>query len=481
MANFIDKNDINNNNPWWRDGERFSVNPNLIYRDLYFTVKNDLKIPMILNILGLRRTGKSTIVKQLIIKLLNDNINPKHIFYYLFDEYTNINTRENLEAILNFYLENVLGKKVYELKDRVYIFLDEIQYIPDWQPVLKKYYDLSDKKIKFIITGSQSILLREKSVETLAGRIFDYYLPPLSFPEYLKMKNIDFADDFLKIKQDIFSIEKNFKLLENLEYNHKQKLFDLSKEYILSGQFPESVNIEDPEKKNIYLKESVIGKVVEDIMSIYDIDKKENFKILANHLFINSASLLELKNISEKIGLSFISLSKYFEYMKSGYLFKILFKQHKTLIKQGRTLKKNYATSSNFISAIRNYQIRHFEEAPEIFGHIVETAVFNFLDKNYSGNAAINRISFWRKGEKEIDFIVNKGKKQLPIEVKFTNNINNKELSPLVSYLKNKKIDFGIVVTKNKLEKKEINKKIIYFIPCYLFLLIGAYQSEKRA
>jgi len=479
MPNFIDKNDIKNKNPWWQSADYVIADQGLMNRDLYFTLEADLKIPMILNILGLRRTGKSVIVKQLIAKLLSEGVGVTNVFYYLFDEYANINTRENLEATLNYYLENVLAKKIYEIENKVYIFLDEIQYIEDWQPVLKKFYDLSNKKIKFVITGSQSILLRKKSVETLAGRIFDYYLPPLSFLEFLKVKKIDFIDDISKIKGDVFKIDEIFKSLEDIEYNHSQKLIDLAKEYVLFGQFPECVSIGDDEKKNTYLKESVIGKVIEDITAIYDIDKKENFKILANYLFVNSASLLELKNISEKIGLSFVSLDKYFEYMKSGYLFKVLFRQHKSLVAQGRMLKKSYATSSNFISAVRGYETKHFDEAPEAFGHIVETAIFNFLDKNYSGNAVMNKISFWRKGEKEIDFIVVNGKKQIPIEVKFTNDVNQKELLPLVAYVEKNKLGFGVVVTKKELRKKEINGKIIYFVPAFLFLLINKEKLEK--
>jgi len=472
MANIINKNDIKNKNPWWQNGENNLIEKDLIYRDLFFTLEKDLKVPMILSILGLRRTGKSTILKQLIAKLLNQGVEAKQIFYYLFDEYTNINTRESLEDALNYYLENILEKKVYEINERVYIFLDEIQYIVDWQPVLKKYYDLSNKKIKFIITGSQSILLRNKSVETLAGRIFDYYLPPLSFLEFLRAKKVDFVAEIINNKIDVFAIGKSFKSLEAIDYKYGQKLFDLSKEYILTGQFPECLSIENGEKKNTYINESVIGKVIEDITAIYDIDKKENFKILANYLFVNSGSLLELKNIAEKIGLSFISLDKYLDYMKSGYLFKILFKQHKSLIAQGRILKKSYATSSNFIAAIRNYQTRHFDEVPEVFGHIVETTIFNLLEKNYVSPATLNEIGFWRQGEKEIDFIVSKDKKQLPLEVKFTNSINNKELSTLTAFISDKKLDFGIVVTKNELSKKEVAGEELYFIPAYLFLLI---------
>ena len=472
MVNLIDKNDIRNKNPWWIDHKINILEPRLIHRDLYFVLKKDLKLPMILNIIGLRRVGKSTIVKQLIANLLNKKENPINIFYYLFDEYNQVNTTKVLEEVLNYYLNEILEKKLFEIKKRVYIFLDEIQYIAGWQAVLKKYYDLSNKKIKFIITGSQSVLLKKKSAETLSGRIFDYYLPPLSFREFLEIKKTKI--DISKINRaNIFTLDKFFKKIESLNYQSGQKLSELAQEYVLTGQFPECLEIVDEKMKNVYLKESVVGKIIEDILTIYDIDKTENFKILTHYLLKNSGNLIELKNISEQIGLSFISLDKYLDFLKSGYLVKLLYKKHRSSIKQGRILKKIYATSSNFTSALEGYQKKDLKKFPQVFGHIIETAIFNFLEINYSGNSLISRVSFWRRGEKEIDFLISDNQKEIALEVKFTQRISNKELKTLINYVQEKKTRLAIVVTKNKIDKKKINKQTtLYYIPYYLFLLL---------
>ena len=478
MLNSVNKNDIRRNNPWWIKTSFNIEERKWIHRDLYFKLKEDFDSPMILNILGMRRVGKSTITKQLIADLLKKEKHRKRIFYYLFDEIT-INTTQNFETILNYYLDEILETKIFNLKNRIYIFLDEIQYIPNWQAVLKKYYDLSNKKIKFIITGSQSILLRKKSVESLAGRVFDYYLQPLSFTEFLKIKKSVCVKDVDNIRIDIHKIDKYFSKLEEFNYSYNKEISKLSKEYILTGQFPECLDIKTEDNKNIYLRESVLGKITEDILAIYDIDKIEHFKILASYLFANSGNLLELKNISRQIGLSFISLDKYFSYLKSAYLFKVLFKYHKSSIKQGRLLKKNYSTSSNFVSTVENYTNKHFQEVPEIFGLIIETAIFNFLDQYYTKNSLINNISFWRQGEKEIDFIISLKNKKLPIEVKFTKSINYKDLRTLVNYVSKNSISFGIVVTKSKLSKEIIDNQRIFFIPYYLFLLMSRGNQDS--
>ena len=83
-----------------------------------------------------------------------------------------------------------------------------------------------------------------------------------------------------------------------------------------------------------------------------------------------------------------------------------------------------------------------------------------------------DNISFWRKSNKEIDLLVTKNTKQIAIEVKFSDNINLKELKTLTDYMKLKKVECGIVITKNEIDKKEVNNKTIYFIPYYLILML---------
>ncbi len=468
----LNKDDFYNKNPWWLDNKIIPPENDWFHRDLYYQLKKDLRLPMILNVLGLRRVGKSTIAKQLIANLLSSNKEPRHIFYYQFDEYKSINTTQNLEDILNYYLEIVLKQKIFVLKKRVYVFFDEIQYVPDWQAVLKKYYDLSNKKIKFVITGSQSILLRKKTRESLAGRILDYYLTPLSFPEFLKIKG-KVKNNRLENNFDIFKLDRIWVELEKLNYKHGANLVKESKEYVLTGQFPECLGIDSQTTRNVYLRESVIGKIIEDILTIYDIDKREHFKILSFYLLKNSGNLWEWKNIAREIGLSFLSVNKYFGFLQRGYLFKSLYKKHKTFIKQGRILKKNYTTSSNFVSAMENYRLEDFRKNPEAFGHIVETTVFNFLDTHHAGDGLINKISFWRQGEKEIDFLLKNNKKEISLEVKFANVVNEQNLKALLNYSQQKRSNFSVVITKNKLEQKIIKKQKIYFLPYYLLLLFN--------
>lgn len=455
-------------NEWWMHPHYKIEEADWPKRDLFTVVKDNLKHPLILNIVGLRRVGKSTILKQIIAHLFKQKINRLNVFYFLFDYASQIQKAEFLDEVLSLYFSEVLKKTGSSLKERVYILLDEIQYIKDWQGILKKYYDLSNKRIKFIISGSQSLLLRGKYRESLAGRIFDYYLPPLSFAEFLRINK-----EKVKIQEqfDLFNLPAKFGELSKYDVYYGKQIASLSQEYIISGQFPETRQFTNSPQRQEYITESVLGKVLEDCLRLFKIEKADEFKLFAYQLLNNISSIFELKNMGQEIGISKLTLDKYLEYLKDSYVVEVLYKHHRSLIKRGRILKKIYTPCVNFNCALNHYQESHIAEVPQAFGKIIENVIYNVLSDRYKEHGGIvNNLSFWRQGEKEIDFIIAQDKKYLPIEVKFSAAIGSKDLAVLIDYLKRKEVLYGVVATKETLDKKEVQGQILYFIPYYLLL-----------
>lgn len=456
-------------NAWWSDNHYKIEETAWAKREIYDDIIANLEHSLILNIVGLRRVGKSTILKQIIGKMLEQKINPKNIFYFLFDYASRTKKAEFLDEILSVYFRDILNNPNLSFNEQVYVFLDEIQYIKDWQSVLKKFYDLSGKKIKFIVTGSQSVLLKGKYSESLAGRIFDFYLPPLSFREFLIINH-----ESVKIlkKFDLFKLPEKFGELSVYNSSFGKEIAELSREYITVGQFPEIRKISNIGKKHEYIAESVIGKVLDDCIRIFKIEKTDEFKLIAYQLLNNVGSIFELKNIGREVGVSFVTLEKYIEYLKEGYIIEVLYKYHRSLIKRGRISKKIYTPCVNFTCVLNHYSAVHMDEVPQAFGKIIENAVYNILIQKYKGLKINNSLSFWRQSGKEIDFLVNERNNKLPIEVKFSNNINSKDVMFLADYAKKNKSKFGVVVTKNEIDRKEINGKTIYYIPYYLILMM---------
>ncbi len=458
----ISMQDLQVKNPWWLNSEYIIAEKDWPKRDIFFILEKNMQHSLMLNIVGLRRVGKSTIIKQLITGLLRE-IKPINIFYYLFDYSSQIKTTDFLDNVLDIYFKEVQQKIITNLNETLYVFLDEIQYIENWQAIVKKYYDLSNKKIKFVLTGSQSVLLKGKSKESLSGRIFDYYLPPLTFTEFLRINKIEFSPI---TKFDLFDLSKTYFDLSGYNLTHGKKIYEISKEYIINGQFPESRKLNSDENKLEYILESVLGKILEDCIKIYKIEKREEFKLVTYQLLNNISSTFELKNISREIGISSLTIEKYLEYLKDSYIFEILFKHHKSLIKQGRILKKVYTTCVNFNCAFNRYKENHIDEVPEVFGKTIENLIYNILKQKYSHS----NISFWRSGEKEIDFLVPENNNILPIEVKISRNMDNRDLKTICEYLQSNNISYGIVVSKNELAKKQVYNQTLYFIPYYLML-----------
>lgn len=465
----VTKEELNAKNEWWSNSQYKIGEVGLPKRDLFSILEENFSHTLILNIIGLRRVGKSTILKQLAGKLLDQKIKPLNIFYFSFDYSIQVQKEEFLDEVLSVYFKEILEKPKYSTDETVYILLDEIQYIDNWQSVLKRYYDSSGKQTKFIITGSQSVLLKGKHRESLAGRIFDFYLFPLSFREFLKI-NQEEAEAFKKF--DLFALPEIFRDLSLYE-TFSKKIPELSREYITVGQFPETRKLINFEKKQEYIAESVLGKALADCIGVFNIEKINEFKLLARQLLNNAGSAFELANIGREIEVSKITLDNYLEYLKESYIVEILYKNHKSLIKQKRVLKKVYSTCTNFTCALNRFNLEHFDEFPQVFGEIIENVVYNVLKQKYGKFAGvIEPISFWRKGEKEIDFILNWNGRQLPIEVKFSNHINLKEFDVITKYIMENKLDYGVIVTQKELDRKEINGQTLYFIPYYLILFM---------
>lgn len=465
----ITRQELSLKNEWWINERYKAEEAEFPKRDLLAVIKDNLEHPLMLNIVGLRRVGKSTILKQTIAKLLDQKIKPTNIFYFLFDYSSQIRKPEFLDEVLSVYFRDVIDKPSLSLSERVYVLLDEVQYIEDWQSILKRYYDLSGKKIKFIVTGSQSILLKGKYRESLAGRIFDYYLPPLSFREFIRIHN----EDVKMFKPfDLTKLPDIYNELSTYNAYYGSKIAKLSREYITTGQFPETRQLPTNENRREYIAESVIGKVIDDCIRIFNIEKTDEFKLISRHILNNVASVFEQENVGREIAVSRLTLSKYLEYLKDSYIFEILYKHHKSPIKRGRILKKIYTPCINFTCALNHYKENHFDEVPQAFGRIIENVVYNTLNQKYNSGQMIEALSFWRQGEKEIDFLLKHDEKQLPIEVKFSNNINPKDIIATTDFMKKKKTEYGVIVTRSVLNKKEVNGQTFYFIPYYLILMM---------
>ena len=161
-----------------------------------------MKLRQIVAVVGMRRTGKTTLMFQVIDDLIKGGVDPKNILYFSFDE-----SVDDIRSLVTLYSEKILKKDIRS--EKIFMFLDEIQKLDDWQNNIKIYYDMYPN-IKLFVTGSASVNILLDAKETITGRIFYFELDVLSFEEFLRLKGKDVA--LFKKDADIWKHEIKIKL-----------------------------------------------------------------------------------------------------------------------------------------------------------------------------------------------------------------------------------------------------------------------------
>lgn len=398
-------------NPWLRDAVFLPKEFSFPQRDIFESFYQDIiSLKQITSLVGLRRVGKSTLIKQVIGKILKNKISPKKILYFSFDQPTIIEEPQTLERIITFYFNRILNKQIHNIKEKVFIFFDEIQLIPYWQDIIKRYYDIN-QQIKFVVSGSSTLFIHEKAKESLAGRIFERRLPPLNFAEY---KRLSGANDFI--------------------------------DFLNFGQFPELLEIKDIQKKIDYLKEGVIGKILEvDIVKAYKVRKITDFERLFWSLLPNSGQIVQSGKLMSDLGMKKATLFKYLSILEKSLLIDKVLNLSGSFRSEARLLRKLYPASSNFISLV-----------PETInlGFKVETYVNSILKGKEKAVYLYNRRG------KEIDFVL--PDKRLALEVKYQEHVRPADYAFLEKFIKEKKYK-GIVISKN--QEKNIPEKNLSLVP----------------
>ena len=404
-------------NPWWK--KEFKVM--FKERHVYKQIKKFMDLPQIIALNGLRRVGKTTLMFKIIDDAIKNGFNPMNIIYFSFDEFRD----SEIRTLIREY-EGMLEKNFDE--GRYLFLLDEIQKLNNWEDQLKAIYDRFKGKIKIIISRSESLFIRKKSKETLAGRIFEFKIEPLSFSEFLLFKEI------------------NFKPIGIYE-NELRKLFN---EFILSEGFPELVGIKDKDIIKKYIKENLIEKIIyKDIPKLFKIKDISVMESLLNIFMEEPGQIIELSKLGNELNISRQAVSNYLTYLEESFLIKKLYNFSKNKRKTERKLKKYYPT---IVSVDLLFKEDDFSKSK-----IFEWIVINQLKTEY----------FWRDQYKnEVDAIM-VDKEIVPIEIKY----GKLDFKGLLAFMRKFNIAEGHIISSYEERIQKFDKNKILITPAFKFLL----------
>ncbi|TFG42996.1 MAG: ATP-binding protein [Bacteroidia bacterium] len=417
-------------NPWWLYGRVPESKKRIARPETLNEIAKLVNIKEIIFITGVRRCGKSTVLFQLIDQLIESGINPTNILYFNLDEPLEDKSYKILDSIIENYIEinNPAGRK--------YIFLDEIQNIEHWEKWVKKYYDLYDIDIKFVITGSNSTMLSDKLSTLLTGRVISKTVYPLSFKEYLGFVGFELNDTDIQ----------------------KSEVVHHFLNYLNNGGFPEVVLENDVDINHMRLNEYFDSILLRDIVVSKKIRESSKLIELANYSLTNISVLLSYNKMSKAIGLSVSSVKEYLLYLEQAYLiYQLNFFSYS--IKTSLAIQKPRKIYC-IDNGLRNAASFKFSTDE---GKLAENTTFIELNRR-------NLEVYYWKGQREVDFIVkNRDNTLTGINVTYSDVIDEREIKALLEFKENfeGRVSELILLTRN-VDKSEAG---ITYVPIWKWLL----------
>ena len=353
----------------------------IIPREIYQKIKSVIGSPEAIVITGMRRTGKTTL-----LRFISDNIKSENKIFL--DLENPVNQKYFQEENYDKAADNLkfLGLNV---RQKSYVFLDEIQFVKNIPSVIK--YLADHYKIKFFLSGSASFYLKNLFSESLAGRKYIFELFPLTFREFLALKSVKRQWPATREQGERSSrrMTENARDVTPPVFSELDRYYD---EYLMFGGFPGVVQKESVEEKKMALEEIFSSYFQLEVRQLGDFRKIDSIRDLMFLLMQRTGSRLDIQKLSKELGVARETVYNYISFLENTYFIKLIrpFSRNRDI--ELRTQPKFYLCDSGLVN-----QFARVDK-----GALFENAVFSALrlkgELNY----------YQRKSGVEIDFILNK-------------------------------------------------------------------------
>ena len=457
-------------NPWWTTSQLDpfyeSFAPRLYFNLLYPLIKKST-VQRAVVLMGPRRVGKTVMLYHTIQKLIAEGVSPQKILFISIE--TPIYNTISLDALFT------MAQKATGKMDATgwYVFIDEIQYLKDWEVHLKTVVD-DFKLSKFIASGSAAAALKLKSNESGAGRFTDFILPPLTFYEYIHLKKLDAL-----IQPGTINWKGNI-----AKFSSTTNITELNQhfiEYVNFGGYPEVIfNKEIQNNQARFMRADIIDKVLlRDLPGLYGIKDVQELNSLFTTIAWNSGQECSMDELSKRSGVKKTTIRQYIAYLEAAFLIHLVKRVDQ---KAGKFQRENFFKIYLTNSSIRSALFAPLTAEADGMGALIETTIFSQWMQRIS---FIPHYARWKNGEVDLINISNKtNQPDWAVEIKWSNRYFEKinELKSLSSFCIENNLTQALVTTIDKTGTKELNKIQIQYLPAALYAYnVGKNTLEKQS
>jgi len=393
--------------------------------------------------IGVRRSGKSTYLFQVIQRLLDNGVPRESILYLnFFDDRLHNLKRDGLGLITEAYYSLYPEKKNTET---VYCFFDEIQAVPGWEPFVDRL--MRTDKCEVYLTGSSAQMLSKEIATQMRGRALSWEMFPFSFREFLDWKKIEITSTLSTKKRLLV-----------------QKAFE---EYWETGGFPEVAGLSRDLRIRIH-QEYFHAILFRDLVERHDVSHPKAVTDLAHWLMDNTASLYSvnsltgyLKSLGHKAPKS--AVSNYLEWFEDAYFLFTVRIFDASLARSNTNPKKAYCVDHALVTSVSSGILVNS-------GHLLENLVFTALRRLHP------KIYYYKtKTGREVDFIVaprNRARMLIQAcESLAEPQTRKREMAALTEAMTELNLKSGTIVTRSEDEQIDFGNRAINVVPIWRFLL----------
>ncbi|HAL86051.1 MAG TPA: ATPase [Deferribacteraceae bacterium] len=391
----------------------------------------------IISLIGVRRCGKTHILFDIINKL-KSTIPTENIIYINFedDRLFPIGIAD-LDSLMEGYYEMYPDKR----SELVYVFLDEVQNVPEWERYVRRIYDTL--RVKIFVTGSSSKLLSKEIATSLRGRTLTYEIFPYSFTDFLKAKGI----------------KVNFNSSASISH-----IRNALGEYLTEGGFPETIS-QTPDIKRRILRDYLDLIVYKDIVERYGVKNNSLLKHIIKYSFCNIGTLVSLNKLFNEFKSQGYKVGKdtvfdYYSYLEDAYAIFSTPIFRNNIREENRNPRKIYSVDNGFKGVYDAFVSADYSK-------LYENAAFLHLRRQ-------TQEVYYYSGKQEVDFYCTINGRQLLVNVSYkidNQRTKDREISGLLEAMSYFNMSEAFLITADTEETVSIGDKRIFVLPLWKWLL----------